>query len=380
MIVTAYIMTFINKNIHMRNTRKVVSQIMISALFACQTSCKHSDKEEEQKKPVNDSVAVFVLTKEPINKQLSFPSELIPYERAEIFAKVNGFIKEIKVDIGDKVQKDQVLAVVEAPEMLATYEQTNSDLQAARSKYMASLDVFKRISNASKVNGTIALAEMEKSKNQMLADSSTLEAAKAKVRAYAELKDYLIIRSPFSGVVTQRMADAGAMVGLANSKPIFVVENVSTLRLRVPVQEAYTNSISDTSQITFVVDAQPDKVYKAKPSRKSGAITKENRTETWEFIFTNDKMELKSGMYANATIKLNRQNPSFVVPPPAVATTLEKKFVIRLKNGLAEWIDVRSGMNAGDKIEIFGKLSEGDTLLKKATDEIKPETKLIPKK
>lgn len=362
--------------------KKISFAIISTTLLFCflLAACTQSDKEKEQKKETIDSVAVFTLQKEQVNKQLSFPSELIPYERAEIYAKVNGYIKEIKVDIGDVVQKEQVLAIIEAPEMLANYEQANADLQSARSKYFATLDAFKRIANAAKVSGTIAAGELEKSRNQMLADSSSFEAAKAKLKVYAELKDYLVIRSPFNGTITQRLADAGAMVGITNAKPIFVVENISVLRLRVPVEEAYTNSISDTAQINFTVDAQPDKIYKAKPSRKAGAISKENRTEAWEFLFQNNKMELKSGMYANASIKLSRATPSFAVLPGAVATTLEKKFVIRLKAGKAQWVDVRAGMNAGDKIEIFGNLSEGDTLLKKATDEIKPETRLIPKK
>jgi membrane fusion protein, multidrug efflux system len=127
------------------------------------------------------------------------------------------------------------------------------------------------------------------------------------------------------------------------------------------------------------VDAQPDKKYYAKLSRKTGAINKDNRTETWEFLFNNNNQELKSGMYANATIKLGRTGNSFVVAPSAIATTLEKRFVIRLKGGVAEWIDVRNGMNTGDKIEIFGNLNEGDTLLLKATDEIKTGTKLLAK-
>ena len=105
-------------------------------------------------------------------------------------------------------------------------------------------------------------------------------------------------------------------------------------------------------------------------------IGKDNRTETWEFLFKNDKEELKSGMYANAIIKLGRTAASFAVASSAIATTLEKKFVIRLKNGRAEWVDVRNGMNLGDKIEVFGNLNEGDTLLMKATDEIKSGVKL----
>lgn len=348
--------------------------LVASVLFNACTS----DNKEQQTKPVaQDSTTVFILQKQEVNKKFSFPSELTPLERAEIFAKVSGYIKTVKVDIGDKVQQGQVLAIIEAPEMLSNYAQASADVQFANSKYIASLDAFTRIENAAKVNGTVATGELEKSRNQMLADKAAHEATKAKLNAYAQLKDYLTIRSPFSGTIVQRNADIGTLVGTANNKPILVIENTATLRLKVPVQEAYTTALPDSSFISFTVDAQPDKKYFAKLSRKTGAINKDNRTETWEFIYNNSKQELKSGMYANATMKLGRSGTSFVVAPSAIATTLEKRFVIRLKDGKAEWIDVRNGMNTGDKIEIFGNLNEGDTLLMKATDEIKEGTKLI---
>ena len=345
------------------------------------SGCKQPDKETVVAKPASqDSVGVFILQKQKVSKQLGFPSELIPFEKAELFAKVSGYIKEVKTDIGDRVQKGQVLVILEAPEMNSNFAQTGSDAQLARSKYRSSLDAFQRIAQAAKVNGTVATGELERSRNQMLGDSAAYESAKSKLTTYSQLKDYLVIRAPFSGTITQRNADPGSLAGVNNGKPLLIIENTSQLRLRVPVEEAYTHTVIDSSVINFTVDAQPDKIFKANLSRKNGAINKDTRTETWEFIYKNDKQELSSGMYANAILKLGREQTSFVVAPSAIATTLEKKFVIRLKDNKAEWIDTRGGMNLGDKIEIFGNLSEGDTLLQKATDEIKQGTKLIAKK
>ncbi|HYJ65900.1 MAG TPA: hypothetical protein VEV62_19290, partial [Parafilimonas sp.] len=105
--------------------------------------------------------------------------------------------------------------------------------------------------------------------------------------------------------------------------------------------------------------------------RKSNTIDLTNRTELWEFLVKNDAGELRSGMYANVKLPLQRKQPSLVVPYTAVATTLEKKFVIKYHNGQTEWIDVRNGINMDSTTEIFGNISPGDTLLKKATDEVK---------
>ena len=84
-------------------------------------------------------------------------------------------------------------------------------------------------------------------------------------------------------------------------------------------------------------------------------------------------------MFANAVVNFGRTSPSFVVPATAIVTNLEKRFVIRLNNGKAEWVDVRNGIVLGDNIEIFGNFSEGDILLVRATDEIKPDKLFIPK-
>jgi RND family efflux transporter MFP subunit len=322
---------------------------------------------------------VFVLQKDTVNKQITFPAELIPLERAEIFAKVSGYVSALKVDIGDRVSKGQLLAVLEAPEMVANYAEANADIQTARSKYQGSLDAYRRIVNAAKVDGTIAAGELEKARSQMLADSASLNAARSKTSAYAQLKDYLTIRAPFSGIVTQRNVDPGTLVSTGNTKPLLVVENINTLRLRVPVPEAYTSATSETSAVDFTVDAQPDITYQAKLSRKAGALNLANRTETWEFLFENKGNQLKSGMFANAILKFGRKSPTFLVPASAMATNLEKRFVIRLKDGKTAWVDVRAGINTGDKIEIFGNLTEGDTLLVRATDEIKAGTALAPK-
>lgn len=361
----------------MKFSHIIVLTVVTSCILIA--GCSQNNSKREVKQSGVDSVAVFSLKKVQINKQITFPAELTPHERAEIYAKVSGYINEFKVDIGDRVKKGQVLAILDAPEVISSYAQINSDEQTARSKYQTSLDAFKRFLNASKVSGTISAEEMEKAKNLMLSDSSALEAAKSKLNANAQIKDYLTIRAPFNGIITQRNFDPGTLVGTNNSKPLLIVENIETLRLRVPVPEAYTMAIPDTSVIRFTVDAQPDKIFSATLSRKSGSINILNRTETWEYIYQNTNNQLKSGMFATASIKFGRKELSFLVPESAVVTNLEKRFVIRLKNNKAELVDVTNGISQDDKVEIFGMLSEGDILLVRATDEIKPETKLIGK-
>jgi len=324
-----------------------------------------------------DSVGVFVLKKEPVTKALSLPAELHPWERAELFAKVEGYVRELKVDIGRRVKKDDILIIIDAPEVIANYAKSSADLQAALSRYHTSLDTYKRMVNASKEKGAVSDGELERIRNQMLTDSATREAAQSGANAYAQLKNYLVIRAAFDGVITQRNVDAGTLVG-TSSTPLLVLENLNKLRVRVAVPEAYTSAIPESKSINFTVDAEPSKKYSATLARKSNQIDAKTRTELWEFEVINTLQELKSGMYGNASFNLQRSEPSFVVPYSAVVTNLERSFVIRVRSGKAEWIDVRSGISMNNKIEIFGELLEGDQLVSKANDEIKTGQQMVP--
>jgi membrane fusion protein (multidrug efflux system) len=324
-----------------------------------------------------DSVEVFVLKKEAVTKSLSLPAELHPWERTELFAKVEGYVRELKVDIGDRVKKNDILIILDAPEVTANSAKAIADLQAAQSRYNTSLDNYKRFVSAAREKGAISEGELERVRNQMLADSSSYEASKSSANAYEQLKTYLVIRAAFDGVITQRNIDPGTLVGKVQ-KPMLILENLAKLRLRVAIPEAYTSALPETPTINFTVDAQPSNRYTAKLARKSNQIDLKTRTELWEFEVVNSNQELKSGMYGNASFKLQRSEPSFVVPYSAVVTNLERSFVIRVRDGKTEWVDVRNGISMKDKVEIFGDLQIDDQLLTKANDEIKPEKVVIP--
>ena len=340
-----------------------------------------SEKKETSSKPAGseqaDSVKVFALKRDSVSKALKLPAELHPWERTEIYAKVEGYVKELKVDIGDKVRKNDVLLILDAPEVTANYAKASADLQAARAKYHTSRDTYKRYVIASKEKGAISDNEMERTRNQMLTDSANYVGAQSGASAYNQLQNYLVIRSAFDGIVTQRNVDPGTLVG-KTERPLIVVENLSKLRLRVSVPEAYTAAIPTTESVQFTVDAQPSKKYSGKLSGKSNQIDKNTRTELWEFETSNANLELKSGMYGSVNFTVLRNGASFVVPYSAVVTNLERTFIIRVTGTQTEWVDVRTGINMRDNIEIFGDLNEGDQLVFRANDEIKPGKTVVP--
>lgn len=321
-----------------------------------------------------DTVPVFRLQDTSVVKNIELPAELLPYEQAALFARVQGYVKEMKVDLGDKVHRGQTLALIEAPELQTRYAEFQSSLQASKAKYMSSLDYYQRLDKASsaKTAGIVAPVDLARSHQQLLADSASYEAARQLSMSYKQVAGYLLLAAPFDGIVTARNADRGALVG--NGQMLLTVQNNRTLRLRIAVPELYVASGTAKKEVNFRVDAYPEKVFSATLSRKSSSIDPVTRTEQWEFAYDNPGGELKAGAFAYVKLQLQRTASSFVVPPAAIATTQEKKFIIRVKNNKAEWIDVRQGMSTDKGIEIFGMLSNGDTLITRATDERKPGT------
>ena len=349
--------------------------IALLGLVASLTACgNHQQKQlnEENSKAAVDTVPVFILKADTVKKTVELPAELIPYESADLFAKVQGFVHAMKVDMGDHVKKGQTLAVIEAPEVNSRFAESEAALQAAKAKWASSRDNYERLYRASqaKTPGIVAPVDLERSRNLMLADSATYVAAGRQSQSYKAVSGYLYITAPFDGVITARKADPGALVG--TNAMLLTIQNNRTLRLRTAVPEIYTAAGSHSKNIDFRVDAYPTQRFKATLSRKSATIDPATRTELWEFQVDNSDQLLKAGAFAYVKIPLERGNSSFIVPFTAVVTTQEKKFVIRVSQGKAEWVDVRQGMTVDAGIEIFGNIAVGDTLLKKGTDERKP--------
>jgi membrane fusion protein, multidrug efflux system len=319
-----------------------------------------------------DTVPVFVLHDTNVLKSVELPAELLAYEQAELFAKVQGYVKELKVDMGDKVRRGQTLAIIEAPELQTKYAEFQSSLQAAKAKYMSSADVYQRLSKASqaKTPGIVAPVDLERSRNQYLADSAGYEASRQLARSYKEVAGYLVLQAPFDGVITARNADRGTLVG--NNQSILTIQNNNKLRLRVAVPELYVSSTGVTKTTSFRVDAFPTQLFQATLSRKSESINPQTRTELWEYVYNNTGHNLKTGSFAYVKVGFQRNTNSFIIPPTSIVTNQERKFVIKVKEGKATWVDVRQGLSTDKGMEVFGDLSNNDTLVTRGTDERKP--------
>jgi membrane fusion protein (multidrug efflux system) len=359
---------------HMRNVLFVVLLGFLSGCGEQPASVVRNDT------PAVDTVKIFLLQTDSVKKSISLPGELSPLENVAIRAKVQGYIRKLNVDIGSKVRKGQTLAIIEAPEIGTRVQELNQRVEAARAKYQSSKDYFDRIDKASHADGVVAPSEWQRTKNQMLGDSSEYRAALLSAASLQQTGDYLTIVAPFSGTISRRNIVVGSFVGNVGDTPLFELEDNAILRLQVAVPEAYSSALLAGNAGELVTRSLPDQKFKAVLKRKSGIIDPATRTEIWEFEVPNLTGELKAGGYADVKMLFLRSKPSFIVPASAVVTTLERRFVIRVNGGVTRWVDVRPGFNMGDRSEIFGDLKTGDTLVLKGNEELKPGQYYILKK
>lgn len=346
---------------------------LIPVLILSMAACDQEKTSVDDPSPNNVKDA-FLLSKKKVSKSLRIPAELRAYEKAEIHAKVEAYVQRVNVDIGDKVGKGQVLAVLDAPEVMAEYAEAQAKFNEAEARYKSSKDRYGRILNASSEEGVISTSEVIQSKNQMLADSAAWASMGSTAEAFRQLQAYLTIRAPFQGVVTSRQIDVGHFVGNNETTPMFTVETIDKFRLQIHVPETYVNDEPINETLIFSAEAVPEQEFEAKLARKSGSIDADTRTEIWEYEYLNVSGKLKPGMYAMANLSLQRATTSFVIPYTAMVTSMEKQFVIRVNDNKAQWVDVRKGIPMNEGIEIFGNLKEGDTLLVRGSEEIKEGT------
>ena len=355
-------------------------------LFACSSS-----KVENKANTASITYKTATVDEQVLKKTIRLPGELKPYQQVDIYAKVSAFIKELRVDRGSKVQKGDVLAVLDAPELASQMEEANSKLKSAeagisekQAVYRASSENYKRLYNTSKTPGTISQNDLDAAHARMFADSMQMVAARENAssarshyQSVTEMSQYLIVTAPFSGTITQRNVHPGALVGpvgKGTDLPMLKLEQDDKIRLVVAVPEIYTGNLLDKEVVSFSVKAYPNEKFNAVVNRTSGSLEANIRSEMVEMDVTDKR--IKPGMFAEVEFSTGRPVPSMVVPRAVLVLSTERSFVIRVKDNKAEWVNVIKGNEQGDKIEIFGAINKGDKLVVNANDELKDGSRI----
>jgi membrane fusion protein (multidrug efflux system) len=367
-------------NKYMRSI-SLVSVVMLAIVI---TACK---KKQVTANTTNSPIVVDMVQVKSLQPSLPIvlPGELKAWNRTSIVAKVKGYVAKVNVDRGSLVKKGQLLAELEAPEIIAALNQAHAQVSSAeasliehRAKQKASTVTYRRIVETSQTEGAVSAHELETSYARMLSDSAlanasmqNLEAARAHMASQQQLVAYLQVRAPFDGTITERNISPGDLVGADGNRPLFILEDKSRLRLTVAIPENLANSLSASSSVSFTVQADPSKDYEAQFARSANSVEEKNRSMMAEFDFVNIDDNLKAGMYAEVKLPVTRNKPTLFVPRSSIIQSTEGVFLVRINHGVAEWIAVQKGNSLDSLVEIFGPVNEGEQVVKSATEELR---------
>lgn len=353
--------------------------LLLLAIFSCNSSENSEESVNEEK-----VYEAFTLQESDLQGSISLPGELKAFESVDIFPKITGYVQSVKVDRGSKVKKGEVIVQIEAPEIMAELSaakakvlQAEGFAQSAESKLSTMKDQYNRIQKTSQTPGTVSASDLLRMENQLKEEESNaasaksaLEAARYQLQAAQQMANYLTIRAPFDGVVTERNVHTGTLVSAqTGDKPMFRLEMNDVLRLEIPVPESYSGLDFGSDSLSFTLNSQSGKNYKAMVSRQSGSLQNASRTEIMEADVPNKDGNLKAGSFAQAKVGYKKEG-SLMIPNAALVTSMEDRFVVKVVNGEAHRVSVRKGISQNGQTEIFGDLQPGDIILKNPSETI----------
>lgn len=378
-------------------SRGLVAPAILSAVLVAACGRGTATRQADTSAAGPPTIEVVRIVERPVNVTLELPGELDPYETVAIFPKITGFVKTIRVDRGSRVRSGALLAELEAPELLAQRAEAESKVQAAEaqlavthSKADADRSTFEKLKAAAATPGVVAgndlvLAQksVEVDQSQIASAQKNVDAARQALESITQMEGYLKVTAPFDGVVTERNVHPGALVGPNSgggaTLPLVRVVNRNRLRLVVPVPESYIAGVSDGVEMPFTVPAYPGQTFRGKLARIAQAVDVKTRTMAVEIDVPNADGRLAPGTFCQVQWPVRRPAPSLLAPSGSIASTSGRIFVVRVRNGRTDWVDVKTGLSVGPLVEVFGELRAGDEIATRGTDEIRPGTEVRAK-
>lgn len=396
-------------------TAAISSLVLLGAIGCSKSRVQASGVQSAE--PAVPTVGVTTVTMKPMERQLTISSELVPFQEIDVYAKESGYVKALNVDYGSRVKTGDVMAVLEIPELQQLIAQDEAAIRADADQVKHAENELKRIKAqyeniahpyytrlkgvADKQPGLVAQQEVDDAQGKdlaaqaqvdagesaLLTAQSQLEQAKAKKEQDKVLFDYSKITAPFSGVVTQRYANYGTLMQAGTNTstqalPLVRLSQDDKFRLVIPVAESYVRFIKIGDAVQVKVPSL-DKVFPGKVTRFSVDVAQDTRTMHTEVDVNNPNHVLMPGLYAEATLTLERRTNALVVPLQAISQvgSSANVFVVDMNNRLQSRnitlgletpneAEVESGLNAGDRVVI------SDRSGLKPGNEVKPQ--IIP--
>lgn len=282
-------------------------------------------------------------------RDFTLPGDVRGFEQVTLYAKVSGYLKEIRVDKGDAVKKGQIIGILESPE-------TEQEVLAAQADYVVKKQAADRARKLA-ASGVVSRQDLDNAVGALQVSRANLARVKA-------LKEYEVIRAPFDGTVIGRYADPGALVPAATGStqsalPLVDLANLKRVRVTMFVGQDVAPYVRVGDAATLTEDQRPERRIEAKVSRLASALDPRSRTMLTEIWLDNQEPRLYPGTFVHVTLHL-RVPPVPTVPAEALVARGDSLYVAVVREDKLSFVKVEPGLNDGRTMQIQRGLKGGE--------------------
>ncbi len=359
-------------------------------------------REQEQTLPV---VSVVRAVRSGTQSQLVLPGNIQAVTEAPILARADGYIKKRYVDIGDRVKQGQLLAELEAPELDQQVQQAKANLQQAQAALeQASASYAQGKANTELANvtakrynnlsgkGVVSRQENDQYQAQYEAQAANLQAlekaiaaaksniasSEANLSRLEDLQGYKMVKAPFSGVITVRNVDTGALVSPGNTL-LFRIAQTDMLRVYVNVPQANASSVRVGQLAQLRIADQPNSHFTGRVTRTSNALDPASRTLLTEVQVANPNGALMPGTYAMVGLSSARTDPPLLLSSGALVVRSDGTQVAVVRaDHTVHFQHITVGRDYGDRLEVTSGLEDGDSVIVNPSDSVREGVKVNP--
>jgi len=401
-----------------------ISSIVLAALVA--PACSKTEAIEPAGKSEKSDVPVVAVAKAAsadLSHSLVLTAEFRPFQEVEVMSKVAGFVRNINVDVGDRVKKDQLLAVLEVPELADDMARAKANVDRAKADVARAQDEERRSESAHEIAhisytrleqvakqkpGLVAQQEIDDARSKDLVSEAQIASAKsalaaaqqqvdvnnAEVSKVKTMIDYTKVTAPFAGVITKRYANTGSMIqaGISSqtqAMPLVSLSENTLLRLILPVPESAVPSVHIGQQVEVRVPTL-NRSFPGRVARFADKLQLSTRTMDTEVDVSNPTLVLIPGMYAEVNLTLAQKNNVLAVPVAAVDIDSSEgpegskgggsgSVMLVGPDGRIEIRKVKLGLETASRVEVRSGLQDGDLVVIGNRAGLQPGQQVRPK-
>jgi RND family efflux transporter MFP subunit len=389
--------------------KPIITALLVISLFAALIFTALRPRQAREREAVDaaeraQGVPTVLVTRaatKPARGDLLLPGSMQAMTETPIFARSEGYVRKRFVDIGDRVQEGQLLAVIEAPEVdrqvqqaqasvsraeaaleqaKAALEQSNTQMNLAEVTAQRWTTLFgKRVVSRQEVDEKQAAYDARRADNKaaqasVSAANDVVAASRAELQRLMELKGFQELRAPFSGVITVRNTDMGALIrgGASEGRELFRLAQTGQLRIMINVPQVNVPAISVGDSASVTVDALPQRTFEGRIARTANALDPATRTLLTEVHVPNRDNVLLPGMYSHVTLAKARTAPAVTIPGETLVVRSDgPQVAVVQEDGKVHYQKVSLGRDFGDDIEVTAGLTGGESIVINPSDEVR---------